>query len=43
VCAVCPVDWAEFKGECMFFGHDRRSWVDAEVRTRNDDVRVTVL
>ncbi|XP_061192312.1 perlucin-like protein [Saccostrea echinata] len=34
VFAVCPIDWAEFKGECLYFGHDRRSWVDAENQCR---------
>jgi hypothetical protein len=28
---LCPVNWAEFKGECLYFAHDSRSWVDAQV------------
>ena len=27
----CPVDWAEFSGECFYFGNVHRSWLDAEV------------
>ncbi|XP_076079129.1 perlucin-like protein [Mytilus galloprovincialis] len=27
---LCPLDWAEFKGECLFFAKDGRSWIDAQ-------------
>lgn len=27
----CPQDWAEYDGECLFFGHDRRDFIGAEV------------
>lgn len=26
----CPQDWAEYDGECLFFGHDRRDFIGAE-------------
>nr|XP_022293549.1 perlucin-like protein isoform X1 [Crassostrea virginica] len=30
----CPVDWAEFSGECYYFGNVHRSWLDAENQCR---------
>lgn len=31
----CPVDWAEYKGECLYFGNSRQRWLDAEVRKQS--------
>lgn len=30
----CPVDWAEYKGECLYFGNSRQRWLDAENQCR---------
>nr|XP_034333160.1 C-type lectin domain family 4 member M-like isoform X2 [Crassostrea gigas] len=30
----CPVDWAEYKGECLYFGNSRQRWLDAENHCR---------
>ena len=27
----CPLDWAEYDGECLYFGHDRRDYLGSQV------------
>ncbi|XP_060068546.1 perlucin-like protein [Ylistrum balloti] len=31
----CEPGWAEFKEDCIYFGHDRTTWDDAERRCRD--------
>ncbi|XP_069118840.1 C-type lectin domain family 4 member D-like [Argopecten irradians] len=31
----CEQGWAQFKEDCIFFGHDRTTWDDAEKRCRD--------
>ncbi|XP_062595962.1 perlucin-like protein [Saccostrea cucullata] len=26
----CPLDWAEYDGECLYFGHDRRDYLGSQ-------------
>ncbi|XP_022289259.1 perlucin-like protein [Crassostrea virginica] len=31
----CPLDWAEYDGECLYFGHDRRDYLGSQHDCKN--------
>ncbi|XP_048770075.2 perlucin-like protein [Ostrea edulis] len=39
----CPLDWAEFNGECLYFGHNKRDFIGCETYCKNEQAYLATV